>query len=359
MKKALLNFLFLSTIFLAFNAFSQSHDKNTNKSHLISFSHQGESVDISEGRWSTSKGYDNVTINLTNAKRSSNPFKKNSFFISFYLTNEEASQIKQGPNSFSLTREAGTLECTGTFASEDASGDYVFNTNKEFSKFLSNQGIDDAEPIDLFKLFLADVKESYVLELKKLGYQPTISQLTKMGLLNIDTDYVQSINKTHYKGLALDMIIKFSIHGVSATYIDELAKLGYQDLDANMLKKWAIHGISTRYIKALREAGYSDMDPQMIKNFAIHGISSNFIRGLNELGYKNLEPNVIKNFAVHGISTKYIKSLLDSDIDRPTTSELRKAAIHGVSARFIEKAKNKGHDYDNLSAYTKLSIKGY
>ena len=359
MKKSFLNFLVVSTIFLTSNVFSQSHDKNTKKSHLISFSHQGESVDISEGRWSTSKGYDNVTINLTNAKRSSNPFKKNSFFISFYLSDAEASQIEQEPNSFRITREAGTLECTGTFANEDASGDYVFNTSKEFRTFLSNQGIRGVETIDLFKLFLGDVNKSYVLELKKLGYQPNIKQLTKMGLLYIDTDYVQSINETRFKGLDLDMLIKFAIHGVSKKYINDLASLGYNDLDANMVKKWAIHGITSKYIKSLNEAGYKNMDANMVKNFAIHGISSKYVEGLNDLGYKNLEPNVIKNFAIHGISTKYIKSLLDSDIDRPTTSELRKAAIHGVSARFIEKAKNKGHDYDNLSAYTKLSIKGY
>lgn len=336
-------------------AFAQHKDKSKHKvkpqkHHSVSISYQGNNIDASEGFWSINEEEYGTAIYLSSHKNAKFSFKKETFFISFYPTDDELTLINTS-SQFSLNRAAGKLNFY-------ADGTFTFEKSKEFPSYLENEGIAVDESYDFMKLFLGHVDKTYVNGLKNEGYQPTIKQLGKMGLLDIDLDYVKNINDTQYKGLDLDMLIKFHIHGVHKTYIDELAALGYEDIDANMVKKFAVHSISTKYIKGLNDAGYTNLDANMIKKFAIHSVSINYIKGLNDLGFKNLNPNDIKNFAVHSISLDYIKSLLNLEINRPTLSEIKKAKIHGVSANFVERAKRKGHNEDDLYAYVKLKIRG-
>lgn len=375
----------LSTLSFQYS-FSQLKQKNKAKNYQnISIHLQGNDTEISKGFWSIERNRYGAILQLSNSKGTELSFKSNSFFVSFYLSDNELDVINKSSNSFSLARASGVI----TFISDNANeqGTYAFNVNNEFESFLKKEGINEVSDYHFLKLFLGNIDRDYVLGLKKHGYQPTINQLVKMGLLGLDLEYVNSILETNYKGLELNMLTKFFIHGIEKQYIEELTALGYGNIDANMMKKFAIHGVSSNYVKGLQELGYSDLEANMIKNFAIHGISVdyikglqdvgyadldadmikkyaihgisvNYIRGLNDLGYKNLDPNTIKNFAIHGVSIKYIKSLMDLNINKPTTTEIKKATIHGVTANFVERAMKKGYNEKDLSYYTKLKIHG-
>lgn len=339
------------------HSFSQNKDKRKHKvkpekHHSISISHQGNDTDISEGFWNIKDDDYGTVLNLFSHKGSKFSFQKGSFFISFYPTEDELASIKNASTQFSIIRTAGKID----FNREQKTFEFI--ENRDFKSFLKSEGISDDKDFDFMKLYLAQVDQNYVVGIKNQGYQPTIRQLGKMGILGVDIAYVKGINETQYKGLDLDMLIKFHIHGVTKSYVDELAGLGYADLDANMIKKFAVHSISTDYIEGLNKAGYENLDANMIKKFAIHSVSVNYINGLNDLGFKNIDPNDIKNFAVHSISLDYIKSLLELEINRPTLSEIKKAKIHGVSAKFVERAMKKGHYEDDLSDYVKLKIHG-
>ena len=349
-KNALL-FVCLFTLGSQFT-FSQKKDKHKIKRQTsISINHQGKDTDVSQGFWNLEDGDHGVMLQLASSKGASYSFKRDSFYISFHPSTEELSIINRASSNFSVERAAGTLNCS-------EQGAFTFTINQDFQAFLNKEGIENGTSYDFMKLFLGAVDKTYVTGIKNEGYQPTLKQLGKMGILGIDLKYVSSIAKTHYKGLELNMLTKFYIHGVEKSYIDELASLGYSDLDPNMLKKFAIHDISTKYIKNLSDLGYADMDSNMIKKFAIHNIETDYIKGLNVLGYKNLEPNDIKKLAIHEVSLDYIKSLKSLDIHRPTISEIKKAKIHDVSANFIKRANKAGHNSKNLSDYVKLKIHG-
>lgn len=302
-------------------ALGQQNAKDETSVSFTTFNHRSE---IKEGIWFATLQKNKVCIQLMDAENRSNP----SFMISLCIPEKEFTQNAGG---FELIKPSGTIKFQGQFPNIKSTGDFTFEKNKAFESFLEQEGIltDGDDRYNYFKLFLGDVSKEYVLGIKRHGYRPTLKQLGKLGIHDVDLGYINALNGTKYKGLELDMLIKF-----------------------------AIHDISVDYIKGLTDIGYSNLDPNMIKKFAVHDISLDYIKGLSEVGFANLDPNMLKNFAIHDISPKYIKSIRDTGINDPDASTFKKAKIHGLTANYIKRAKANGHDSNELSDYIRLKIHG-
>lgn len=329
----------------------QQDKKEDNRVSFTTFNHRTE---IEEGIWFATLNNGKVCLQVMDAENRSHP----SFMITLCIPEEEFTKISNA--GFELVRPAGTIQFQGQFPNNKGAGDFTFIKNSAFESFLKEEGIltslDDRNYY--FKLFLGDVSKEYVRGLKRYGYRPTLKQLGKLGIHNVDLAYIDALNTTNYKGLELDMLVKFAIHDISIDYIKDLEKVGYGDIDANMVKKFAIHDVDVDYIKGLADIGYRNLEPNMIKKFAVHDISIDYIKSLSEVGFSNLEPNMLKNFAIHDIGPNYIKSIQETGINAPDASTFKKAKIHGLTANYIKKAKARGHNSNELSDYIRLKIHG-
>lgn len=339
--------------------------------------------DISSGFWNAITEDGAVQIQVMNKNRRNH----SSFLI--YFDADPSELVSDASGNTLIRRDAGTLTLKGAYDGDEGTGSFTFERNGSFESFLENQGISarGEEAYYFFKLFLGDVNQNYVRQIKALNYNPSLNELAKLGIHDVDIDFINFLQGTHYKDLELGMIVKFAIHGiregyirglakagygtieanmvknlaihgVSIKYLDGLKAQGYGDMDARMVKNFAVHGISIDYLKGLKDHGYGNMEPSMVKNFAVHGVSVNYLKSLKEAGYGDLEPYMVKKFAVHGVSSSYIESLLGAEIDKPTPQQIQKAKIHGVSAKFIAKAKRQGHKSQDLTDYTKWKIRG-
>jgi len=328
--------------------------KNVKEDYGISFSIFNHRSEIDKGIWFGTIERETICIQLIDSRNRSNP----SFMIGLCIPIEEFTV--NNSKGFELNKPSGSIKFEGAFPNDKGNGDFTFVKNSDFEAFLHKEGIlsNGDDRYNYFKLFLGDVSKEYVLGLKKHGYQPTIKQLGKLGIHDVDLEYINSIANTNYKGLELDMLLKFAIHDISIDYIKDLEKAGYGDIDANMVKKFAIHDVSVDYIKGLSDVGYGDLEPNMIKNFAVHDISIDYIRDLRNTGFENLEPNMVKKFAVHDISAKYIKSIRGTGVEDIDANTLKKAKIHGLTANYIKRAKANGHNSNELSDYIRLKIHG-
>ena len=314
---------------LVFISTSSCAQKNKNKKEHrvtnISFNNFSNGPDIRSGFWIASKEGSTIYISLINSQRRN----QGTFHINFSL---DEGEFKKTANGFELDREAGNMEFQGQFPTDESTGKFTFNSKVDFEDFLKGKvlsNVDGNKEYYFFKLFLGDITRSYVNGLQQMGYQPTMRQLGKLGVHNVDLDYISEVRKTKYSDLDIDMIIKWAIHGVSLYYVDQLAKAGYGNMDANMVKKFVIHNITVNYIDELSKAGYGNLDADMLKKFAVH----------------NITPD-------------YIESLLKTKINKPSANTLKKAKIHNVTPSFIEYAKGKGHDFNDLYDYIKLKIRG-
>lgn len=318
--------LYALSLFISTSSCAQKKkDKREHRVTTISFNNFSNSPDLSKGFWTASKEGNTIYMGLINSQRRNH----GSFHINFSVAESEFKKTGEG---FELDREAGVMKFEGDFPTEENTGKFTFTRKTDFETFLKGKvlsSIDGDKDYYFFKLFLGDVTRSYVNSLKQMGYQPTMKQLGKLGIHDVDLDYITELRKTNYSDIDLDMMIKWAIHDVSVYYVDQLAKAGYGTMDANMVKKFAIHNITINYINELSKAGYGD-----------------------------LEANMLKKFAIHNISPDYIKSLLETKINKPDANTLKKAKIHNVTANFIKHARNRGHDSQELYDYIKLKIRG-
>lgn len=333
---------------------SESKNKKPDRVTNISFNNFSNSPSLGNGFWTASLEDDRVYLQILNSRRNDH----GTFMISFSVAETE---FKKTSNGFELDRETGVMKFEGQFPTDEETGKFTFTRKSDFETFLKGKILSNVEgdkDYYFFKLFLGDVTRSYVNELQRMGYKPTMKQLGKLGIHNVDLDYINDVRTTKYSNLDLDMMIKWAIHDVSIEYVEQLAKAGYGDMDANMVKKFAIHNVTIDYIKGLAKVGYGNMDANMVKKFAIHSISLTYIDELSKAGYGDLDPNTLKNFAVHSIRPNYIKDLLSTNISKPDANTIKKAKIHNVTANFIKRARSKGHDSNDLYDYVKLKIRG-
>ncbi len=314
-------------VFFAINTTNLVAQKNKQNNHVtnISINNFSGSLEINEGFWTATKEKSTVYIQLMNSRTT-----QGSFFINFSV--DESELTKNGSASFELNREVGKITFKGQFPVNESTGKFSFVQNNNFKTFLKGKvltNVTKKEDYYFFKLFLGNVTKDYVSSVLKRGYKPTLKQLGKLAIHNVSLDYMDALEKTNYRNLELDMIVRF-----------------------------AIHNVSVNYLKELEQAGYGNIDAQMVKRFAIHGVDADYIKELSDAGYGNLEANMLKKFATHKISSRYIKSLLATNIHKPTANDIKKAKVHKISASFIQDAQNKGYDSQELAYYVKLKVRG-
>ena len=244
-----------------------------NKVSQISINTHNGVPDISSGFWNAITEDGEVQIQVMNKNR-----RNHSTFLIYF--NADPSELVSDSNGNALIRrDAGTLTLKGGYNGAEGTGSFTFEHSASFESFLENQGISarGEEAYYFFKLFLGDVNQNYVRQIKSYKYDPTLNELAKLGIHGVSIDYIDFLQKTHYKDMELSMVTKFAIHGVSEDYLRALDKAGYGTMEANMVKKFAVHGISPDYLNGLKSKGYGDMEPNMVKNFAIHGISLRYL----------------------------------------------------------------------------------
>ncbi len=317
-----LSFIFALTTSIAI---AQNIRKQPSKVGSISINNFSGSLEIKDGFWTATKEKNTIYVQLMNSRKTDG-----SFFINFSVNEDELK--KNGSASFELNRQVGKIIFNGQFPTNESTGKFIFTEHNDFKTFLKGKvltNVSKNEDYYYFKLFLGDVTKNYVNSIQQKGYKPTLKQLGKLAIHNVSLAYINALEKTNYRNLELDMLIRFAIHDVSIDYINELNK-----------------------------AGYGHIDAQMLKRFAIHDVSANYIDELTKVGYGNLEANMLKRFATHKIGSDYIKSLLATNIRKPDANDIKKAKIHRISADFIKDAQRGGHDSQELSYYVKLKVRG-
>src|ERR1041385_7275991 len=107
----------------------------------------GQSAAVLTGDWSASLTEDNKKLNLNfrlpdekGEKPRHFQYGENYEFAELGLTQEQV--LKGGPVSFRLAREAGTIECEGSFQNHNGSGTFRFTPNAGFVSAMKSRGFD-------------------------------------------------------------------------------------------------------------------------------------------------------------------------------------------------------------------------
>jgi hypothetical protein len=207
-----------------------------------------------------------------------------------------------GPLSFRITRDAGTLTCSGTGRGGRGEGECRVQRRAAFFDSLAQRGIRVGDDWNAWQLMMFDVKLALLDELKRQDYDmPSVKDLVTAGIFKLDAAFLRELDAAGYRRKDLDDLIPLRIHNITPAFIREVRA-------ANPRLE-----LPVKDLVALR----------------IHGVTPEWIAGWRALGY-DLTPGQLTTTRIHNISPDYARGILAQVRDKPTLDQFVRMRIHGV-----------------------------
>jgi hypothetical protein len=231
---------------------------------------------------------------------------------------------------FTLTRDAGKIECEGFLNDGEGAGIFHFQPDPNYAREMHALG------------FSIDIDED--------------KQFT-MAMMDVSLEFARQMKNEHLEGLDADKLIAFRIFGVTAEFIEQLRAEGLKISDADKLVAFRIHGVSPEMVRALHTDGYSPDEDKLIA-MRIHGATPEWIADLKKLGYDHVDLDQLIAFRIHGVSPEFIGKLQGLGYVHPNPEELIAMRIHGVTPDYIANMKGRGMQNLSIDQLVNMRIHG-
>ncbi len=158
-----------------------------------------------------------------------------------------------------MAAEAGAFTCAGTVHEGVLSGESVFTPDPAFIDRMEHMGF--------------------------TGY--TSEKLEAYAFLDVQSDWVRSVQQTGVAGLTEDNLIALHIFKVDRDYIAAITALGYPMPDADKLIALRVQKVDPEEVRQIRAMGYKPSLDDLIQ-IRIFPITPDFLRQMQGRGFKDL-----------------------------------------------------------------------
>jgi hypothetical protein len=253
------------------------------------------------GDWTAStKSEESGKINLSFERRRSNGRSQQGSTFDFAdLQGLTPEQARDGKVSFRLVREAGTIECDGTFVNGKGSGTFRFTPDLSFVSAMKSRGFDfenfsgkrhggnDVED-RLFAATTIGVTTKLADDLKAANFGPLdVDDLFKAAIFKITPEFMSEMKATGFPDLSMEDLVKARIFKIDADYVRQIHELGFEKENFESLVKFRIFKVTPELLNMLKSEGYADLSSEDVVKFRIFHIDQEFIRNA-----KSKDPNV-------------------------------------------------------------------
>lgn len=203
------------------------------------------------------------------------------------LTREQA--LSGGSVKFSLVREAGTIECEGTFQNGMGSGTFRFTGNQSFVSAMKSRGFDfdkNTDPKDehtaenrLFTATGLNITTALADDLTSAGFgKLDVDDLFKAAIFKIDSAFMREMKATGFPNMGMEELVKARIFKIDAKFVSEVTQMGFAKEPFESLVKMRIFKISPAFIAEVRNEGLTDVSIEDMVKLSIFKIDADYIR---------------------------------------------------------------------------------
>ena len=203
------------------------------------------------------------------------------------LTREQA--LNGGAVRFSLIREAGTIECEGSFQNGKGSGTFRFTGSQAFVSAMKSRGFDfekDSDSNDghqtedrLFTAASLNVTTALADDLNSAGFGKLgVHDLFKAVIFKIDSQFMREMKASGFPNLGMEELVKARIFKIDAKFLTEATQMGFDKEPFESLVKMRIFKVTPAFIVEVRNEGLSDLSMEDIVKLQIFKIDAEFIR---------------------------------------------------------------------------------
>lgn len=201
------------------------------------------------------------------------------------LTREQA--LGGGAVKFSLVREAGRIDCEGTFQDGKGSGTFQFTPNASFVSAMKSRGFDfetnrnnyDGETDDrLFAATALNVTTALADDLTSAFGKLTVDDLFKAAIFKVDSQFAREMKASGFENLGMEELVKARIFKIDAAFVRQVSEMGFEKAPFESLVKMQIFKVTPEFISEMRGEGLNNLQIEELVKLRIFKIDSQFIR---------------------------------------------------------------------------------
>lgn len=189
---------------------------------------------------------------------------------------------------FSIVREAGTIECEGTFSAGKGSGTYRFTPNQSFISAMKSRGFDFEKP-------------------SSKGGSDSDNKLFAAAMINVTTALADDLNSANFGKLDVDDLFKAAIFKVDSKFMREMKDSGFPNLGMEELVKARIFKIDAEFLRELNTSGFSNEPFENVVKMRIFKITPEFITGVRSEGFQNIGIEDLVKMKIFNINSEFIR----------------------------------------------------
>jgi len=255
---------------------------------------------------------DKIQLNFEIRRENGGKNNHGSSFAYSDLRGLSPDQTQNGKVNFSMSREAGTIDCEGTFTNGRGVGTFRFTPNYSFADAMKSRGFDFSKA-------------------SKHGSQDLEMRLFTATTLNVTTAFADDLKSANFGPLDVDDLFKATIFKITPQYMAEMKATGFPNLGMEDLVKGRIFKVDAEYVRQVNSMGFPNLDFESLVKFRIFKVEPEFLNALKAEGLTNLAAEDVVKFRIFKIDPQYIREARAAD-PNITAEELVQMKI-GVGRR--------------------------
>lgn len=245
------------------------------------------------GEWKASvekEGSDKIQLNLERrSERGGHSQMGHSYSFSELqgLTREQA--LGNGQVSFSLVREAGRIDCEGSFQNGKGSGTFTFTSNPSFVSAMKSRGFDFEQEVSrhgdqnledrLFAATALNVTTALADDLNSANFgKLQVEDLFKAAIFKIDSNFMKEMKASGFENMGMEELVKARIFKIDAEFVRQVSQMGFEKEPFESLVKMRIFKVTPEFITEVRNEGLTNISVEDAVKMRIFKIDSEFIR---------------------------------------------------------------------------------
>src|SRR6185436_295132 len=204
------------------------------------------------------------------------------------LSREQANS--GGPVRFSLVREAGRIDCEGSFQNGKGSGTFQFTANQGFISAMKTRGFDfekaswsddsDRESNDrLFAATTLNVTTALADDLVSSGFgHLNVDDLFKAAIFKIDSTFMREMKASGFPNLTMEDLVKARIFKIDAEFVTKVTQMGFDKEPFESLVKMQIFKVTPEFVAEVRNEGLTNLSVEDVVKLRIFKIDAEYIR---------------------------------------------------------------------------------
>jgi hypothetical protein len=205
------------------------------------------------------------------------------------------------PLHFTIVREAGRLDCSGSGGQSHAVGNCSFTADPGFTRLLASRGIGT----------------------------PTRNQSFGLMAVNARREVIDAVAAAHYPTPSIDDLMGLSALGVNGAYINGMAQAGYRPRSIQSLIEFKALNITPEWIAGFVRVGYGNMPTDDLMQLKALNVTPEFISGYDRLGYRHLPVDQLVQLKALNVTPDFVRSNVAPGAALPPVNDLVEMKIFG------------------------------